>query len=108
MKANGERDLRVKRTRESIRTAFTDMLMVMSYEKITVEELSRRAGINKKTFYRHYPVLDDLLEETQREFAQPFVELTSGLRYPDDIETITREFLLYSPVSLRVTTSPAP
>ena len=96
MKSNGEKDLRVRRTRESIRTAFTDMLMVMSYEKITVAELSRRAGINKKTFYRHYPVLDDLLEEIQREFAQPFVELTSGLRYPDDIETITREFLLYS------------
>jgi len=93
--SNGE-DLRVRRTRESIHKAFTDMLLEMPYEKITVTELARRANINKKTFYRHYAVLDDLLEEIQLEFALPFAKLTEGMRYPEDIDAITREFLLYS------------
>ncbi len=72
------------------------MLLEMPYEKITVTELARRANINSKTFYRHYAILDDLLEEMQLEFALPFAELTSGLPYPDDTDMITREFLIYS------------
>lgn len=95
MKSSNE-DLRVRRTRESIRKAFSEMLLEMPYEKITVTELSERANINKKTFYRHYATLDDLLEEVENEFAKPFADLTTGLRYPDDTDAITREFLLYS------------
>ena len=96
MKHSSENDLRVRRTREAIRKAFTDMLLEMPYEKITVTELAQRANINKKTFYRHYAVLDDLLAEIEEEFAQPFTELTTGLRYPEDTAVIAREFLLYS------------
>lgn len=96
MDSNAKLDLRVRRTKESIHKAFTEMLLEMPYEKITVTELSNRAFINKKTFYRHYAVLDDLLSEIQLEFAKPFAELTAGLRYPDDTDAITREFLMYS------------
>ena len=96
MKSSANEDLRVRRTKESIRKAFAEMLLEMPYEKITVTELSQRANINKKTFYRHYAVLDDLLAEMEDEFAKPFAELTTGLRYPDDTDAITREFLLYS------------
>ena len=92
----GKEDLRVRRTLTSVHRAFTEMLLEMPYDKITVTELSRRANINKKTFYRYYPTLDDLLEEIQLEYARPYVELTSGLRYPEDTDAIVREFLLYS------------
>lgn len=96
MKLSGNEDLRVRRTIKSIHRAFTEMLLEMPYEKVTVTELSKRAEINKKTFYRYYPTLDDLLQEVQMEYAQPFAEMTAGLRYPDDADAITREFLLYS------------
>ena len=96
VKTSTNEDLRVRRTRESIRKAFSEMLLEMPYDKITVTELSNRANINKKTFYRHYAILDDLLEEMEGEFARPFAKLTTGLRYPDDTDAITREFLLYS------------
>lgn len=96
MKLTGKEDLRVKRTLSSIRCTFAEMLLEKPYEKITVTELSERAGINKKTFYRYYSTLDDLLEEVQMEYARPYVELTSGLRYPEDTGAIVREFLLYS------------
>ena len=96
MDASESKDLRVRKTLTAIREAFAEMLLEMPYERITVTELSKRASINKKTFYRHYPVLDDLLREMQLSFATPFVQLTSGLRYPDDVDAITREFLIYS------------
>lgn len=96
MDSREKKDLRVRRTLESIHQTFTEMLLEMPYEKITVTELAQRATINKKTFYRYYPVLDNLLEEIQLDFARPFAELTTGLSYPDDTDAITREFLIYS------------
>ena len=89
-------DLRVRKTIATIRRAFEEMMLEMDYTKITVTALCARACINKKTFYRYYPTLDDLLEEVQSEFAAPYVERTSGLRYPEDIEQIIREFMIYS------------
>ena len=67
---NGTEDLRVQKTIEAIHSTFEEMLCEMDYKKITVKELCERARINKKTFYRYYDVLDDLLEETQNVFIQ--------------------------------------
>lgn len=96
MGATAAEDLRVRKTLKAIHDAFTAMLMEMPYEKITVKALCESALVNKTTFYRYYPTLDDLLEELLREFARPYVERTRGLRYPDDIEAIIREFMTYS------------
>lgn len=96
MKLAGKKDLRIDRTQQSIRNALTELLQEMPFGKITVTELSRRANINKKTFYRHYASLEGLLEEIQHEFSEPFAARTSGLHYPQDVDAITREFLLYS------------
>ena len=54
-------DLRVRKTKESIRRAFEEMICEMDYEQITVKELADRALINRKTFYLHDETLDDLL-----------------------------------------------
>ena len=89
-------DLRVIKTRKIIRQAFIEMLCEMDYDKITVQELARRAVINRKTFYSHYDSLDDLLEEIQHETAQKFIERTRNMKRPRDIDKVTREFFLYS------------
>jgi len=89
-------DLRVRKTRAAIHDVFAEMLLEMPFEKITVKALCERALINKTTFYRHYGAIEDLLEEFYQEYARPYVERTSGLRYPQDIEEIVREFMLYS------------
>ncbi len=92
----GHEDIRIRKTIESIHDAFTSMLLEMPYEKITVKSLCERAVINKTTFYRYYPTLDDLLAELQSQYARPYAKLTAGMRYPDDIETLVREFMTYS------------
>ena len=96
MSTHGTEDLRVRKTLKAIHDAFTSMLLEMPYEKITVKALCERALVNKTTFYRYYPTLDDLLEELMREYARPYVERTRGLRYPQDIDGIVREFMIYS------------
>ena len=43
------------------------MDLLRSKHEMTVKELCERAKINKKTFYRYYPAMEDLLLELQME-----------------------------------------
>lgn len=87
-------DLRIQRTKKNIRQVFEEMICEMDYEKITIKELTERAGINRKTFYLHYDSIDDLLRELQNEMARDFIKRTEGLERPRDMDKITREFFL--------------
>ena len=93
---NGTEDLRVQKTIDAIHKAFDEMICEMNYEKITVKELCERARINKKTFYRYYETLDDLLAELQNIFTQEYLKRIENYRIPEDLDKINREFFLYS------------
>lgn len=87
-------DMRILRTRQAIRKAFTDMICEMDYEQITIKELTQRAGINRKTFYLHYDSLDDLLKEMQTQMSEDFRNRIKDLKPPYDMDKITRAFFL--------------
>lgn len=96
MLLNGTEDLRVQKTIEVIHKTFEEMICEMDYEKITVKELCERARINKKTFYRYYDVLDDLLSELQNIMTREYLERIADYRIPEELDKINREFFLYS------------
>lgn len=96
MKLTGFEDLRVKRTITAIYQAFEELICQMDYEKITVTELTKRALINKKTFYRYYPSLDDLLGEMQDSYAEEYIKLIKDFSLPEDLEKVQRIFFEYS------------
>ncbi len=95
MRATPSRDLRVVKTLEAIDTTFRSMMLEEGFAAITVKELCERARINKKTFYRYYETLDDLLAEVMATYAASWRKRTGHLRMPDDIAEITREFFLF-------------
>lgn len=65
-------DLRVKKTKQSIRYAFLELCKKKSVSKMTVTELSNLAMINKGTFYLHYQDIFALYLEIMKE---TFLEL---------------------------------
>ncbi len=67
MAADKKADLRIQRTKDSIRKTFEEMICEMDYEQISIKEL-----------------------------AQNFIKRTQGLERPRDMDKITREFFLYS------------
>ena len=97
----GSEDLRVRRTIDSIKSVFEQMICEMDYDKIRVTELCSRAMINKKTFYVYYPTLDDLLSELQSEYAAEYIERIKNFRLPDELDKVNREFFLFSEDHLR-------
>ena len=56
-----ENDLRVVRTRREIKRAFLKLMGEREYGKITVQDITRAAGINRNTFYLHYLDKQDLI-----------------------------------------------
>ena len=92
MEQKKKEDLRVKKTKEAIRSAFQAMICEMDYDQITIKELTQRAQINRKTFYLHYAGLDELLEELQEETVEHFISRKVSYNNMQDIRDLIRVF----------------
>ncbi|MFE7083634.1 TetR/AcrR family transcriptional regulator [Priestia megaterium] len=64
---NSNTDLRVIRTKESIRHALVELINDKGFEAITVKDLTTRAKINRGTFYAHYQDKFDLMMKCEKE-----------------------------------------
>jgi AcrR family transcriptional regulator len=56
-------DRRVKKTKAAVQDAYFSLVMEKDTPKITITELTKRADIDRKTFYLHYESVDDIVEE---------------------------------------------
>lgn len=65
-------DLRVIKTRQSIRSAFISLMNEKGFSHITVQDILDRALINRKTFYKYYRDKYDLAERIGNEFLEMF------------------------------------
>ena len=95
MRTTPAKDLRVTKTLEAIDTSFRTLMLEKGYEALTVKELCERARINKKTFYRYYETLDDLLAEVMATYAAAWRKRTTHLQVPEDLAAATREFFRF-------------
>ena len=56
-------DLRVVKTRASIKKAFMTLLLKKDFDTISIKEITEFAQIGRKTFYLHYIDKYDLLDQ---------------------------------------------
>jgi AcrR family transcriptional regulator len=59
-------DLRVKRTQKLILDALLSLSIEKGFSALTVSDITKSAGINRATFYRHYKDKFDLLDSYTR------------------------------------------
>ena len=71
---NQKTDLRIIKTRRSIKEAFMELILMKPVNKITVTELAERAEISKGTFYLHYLDIYDLYNRLVEEVANKIAE----------------------------------
>ena len=63
-------------TRECLQLALIHLMANQPYEKITVSEIVRRAGVSRTAFYRNYTDKEDILNELGSKLVQTISELT--------------------------------
>jgi AcrR family transcriptional regulator len=56
-------DRRVRRTKKSLEDALIALTLEKEYDEITIQEITDRADIGYRTFFRHYSDKDDLLKD---------------------------------------------
>ncbi len=66
-------DRRVLKTEQALESALLKLMRGKSIDQITTTELCREAGINRNTFYAHYPNPTSLLERVEDEFIKVIV-----------------------------------
>src|SRR5512140_820428 len=60
-------DPRVKRTRLLLEQAFMALLEQKGFQALTVQDITERAGVNRATFYAHFPDKYALLDHSVRQ-----------------------------------------
>lgn len=83
-------DLRIMKTRKSIRSAFGRLLKEFSIQEITINQICKEAGISRITFYNHYQDKFDLfyhiLIDEKEKIGVMFLEKTQGLSLLTNLE----------------------
>ena len=81
-------DPRTFKTKRAIRTAFSKLLSEKSFESITVHDITELAGVNRKTFYRNYKSIPQLVDEIEDDIIRSFdafldeTDMISALEHP--------------------------
>lgn len=86
------------RSRMMIRSAFVELLHEKPFEKITATDIINRSGLNRSTFYAHYPdvkgIVDEITDEIVEVFRQSLAEMDFSA-YFDDPTLILCKILEY-------------
>ena len=86
----------MERTRRVIKDAFRELVCEKDAGRITVKELTERAGINRKTFYLHFETIEGLysalLDDIMNTF---FAERETTPDKPKDIWGHAQRFFLF-------------
>ncbi len=90
-----QNDLRVRKTRNNIESAFISLLKEKDFHKITVQDILDRALINRSTFYKHYMDKYQLAEILCEEV---FEILKTGVRDRLDCDTTEDALMVIKPM----------
>lgn len=69
-----------EKTKNKIKEAFAELVLEKGFDSITVSSLSRKAQINRGTFYLHYLDKYDLMEQLEEDLLAGFKKHFEGER----------------------------
>ncbi|MCU7556995.1 TetR/AcrR family transcriptional regulator [Macrococcus capreoli] len=90
-------DRRVRKTKQSIRTAVLELMLEKPFDNITVNDIAEKADINRGTFYLHYVDKYELLEKIEDEMIQKFITIQRMM----DVSQIIEEDSLFQEVFIK-------
>lgn len=89
-------DLRIVKTKNSIKDATKNLIIAMPYEKIKIKDLCDKALISRKTFYLHYSSIDDVVNEIQDEISSTYYDTIKNFDHVKDVDKLIDAFFRFS------------
>ena len=86
---------RTKMTRKLLKTALIELMQEKPFKQITVKELCEKADLNRTTFYLHYNVQQDVLDDIEKEVIGQTAEYMKNVSPAADTVELIETFLLY-------------
>lgn len=77
------RNRNAQRSINLLEEAFTSLLATKPYDKITVSDITRKADLNRGTFYAHFDSVDDLMRQTMDDLTEK-ISASFGPTLTDD------------------------
>lgn len=105
-------DRRILKSLEAIKKAFIELMSEKNFDQITIQDISDRANVGRRTFYHHYLDKYDLLDKLTEKHFNELRELCESASDLDFVEAtlIWTEYFEnnYSFFSLMLTSKGAP
>ena len=79
-------DPRTRKTKRAIRNAFAKLLSEKEIKDITVRDVAELAEINRKTFYRYYSGIYQVVDEIENEIVRSYEQILGEIDFRQDIE----------------------
>ncbi|MFK7802890.1 MAG: TetR/AcrR family transcriptional regulator [Anaerolineae bacterium] len=67
-----ENDLRVQRSRRLLQNALVELVASQGYEHVTIRDITKKAQVGYKTFFRHYESKETLLQAILNKIKESF------------------------------------
>ena len=92
MNETSRTDPRTRKTKRAIRNAFAKLLSEKEINDITVRDVAELAEINRKTFYRYYAGIYQVVDEIENEIVRSYEQILGEIDFRKDIENPYRIF----------------
>jgi len=77
-------DRRIKKSKDSIRRALLELMADKKMSEITISELAKTANITRKTFYQHYSIVNDVLDDIEKDIHDRMDVLLNKFNFGND------------------------
>lgn len=82
-------------TKAYVKTALTTLLTEQSFETLTVSDLTKKAGINRGTFYLHYTDKFDMMNHFKNDTLDDLYRLLNQAEIYTDTRQVLNQTLSY-------------
>lgn len=77
-------DRRISKTKKAIQEAYFTLLNAERHKRITVSEITRKANVDRKTFYLHYTSTEDIISEFAISKVNELIDRADALHMPEN------------------------
>ena len=91
-------DRRILKTKRAIYNAFVELLSEKEINHITITDISKKADINRKTFYNYYSDIYEVMEEIENMMVDTFIKRLDTIEFTNMTDFLTETFVQFTEI----------